>query len=182
MDQAVRGFLYKYKSTLSDGTEKVLNFIWRYSVKFVWVSFAKYETIAEAVGVSRRTVIRAVKTLEDLGFLKKISTARMNGKQGVNLYVIQPFKTIDSLLQPMSLQDGTAPVTPNKAEIKQSSLCEKKQSRTIEKKASQPKCHTVTDHKQSRTKEEASLNLHTTTMKENTQIKTVKYIRQLVVK
>ena len=85
MDQAVRGFLYKYKSTLSAGTEKVLNFIWRYSVKVVGVSFAKYETIAEAVGVSRRTVIRAVKTLEELGFLKKISTARMNGKQGVNL-------------------------------------------------------------------------------------------------
>ncbi|WP_428912035.1 helix-turn-helix domain-containing protein [Niallia sp. Krafla_26] len=134
------------------------------------MSFAKYETISETVGVSRRTVIRAVKTLEYLGFLKKIPTARMNGKQGVNLYVIQPFETMDSFLQPMSLLDGTAPVTPNKAENKQSSLCEKKQSRTIEKKVSQPKCHTVTDHRPLLMKEESSLNIHTTTpLNENIQ-------------
>ena len=129
MDQAVRGFLYKFKSTLSDGATKVLHFLWKYSVKVVGVSFAKYDTIADGVGVSRRTVIRAVKVLEELSFLKKIPTSRMNGKQGVNLLVIQPFESIDSLLQPVSPQDVTAPVTPNKTEKKQSSLCEIKQRR-----------------------------------------------------
>ena len=144
MDQAVRGFLYEYKSSLSDGTVKVLHFIWNYSVKVVGVSFAKYDTIAVGVDLSRRTVIRAVKTLEDLRFIKKIPTARMNGKQGVNLYVIQPFESIDSLLQPVSPQDVTEPVTPNKAENKQSSLCEnKKQNRHVEKKTSQYNCHCV---------------------------------------
>ncbi|MBY0121474.1 helix-turn-helix domain-containing protein [Bacillus sp. S/N-304-OC-R1] len=48
---------------------KVLQFIWRHSVKVVGVSFAKYDTIAEAVKLSRRTVIRAVQKLENLGFL-----------------------------------------------------------------------------------------------------------------
>ena len=144
MDQAVRGFLYKCKSSLSDGALKVLHFLWRYSVKVVGVSFAKYDTIATGVSVSRRTVIRAVKALEEMNFIKKIPTARMNGKQGVNLYVIQPFEQIDSLLQPVSPQDVTAAVTPNKAENKQSSLCEnKKQNRHVEKKTSQYNCHCV---------------------------------------
>ncbi|KAA9022935.1 helix-turn-helix domain-containing protein [Niallia endozanthoxylica] len=129
MDKAVRGFLYKYKSSLSDGAVKVLNFIWHYSVKVVGVSFAKYDTMAATVGLSRRTVIRAVKVLEELTFIKKIPTSRMNGKQGVNLFVIQPFA-----LDQVSPQDVTHPVTPNKTENKQSSLCEnKKQNRIIVK-------------------------------------------------
>ncbi|WP_338449610.1 helix-turn-helix domain-containing protein [Niallia oryzisoli] len=132
MDKAVRGFLYKFKSSLSDGAVKVLHFLWTYSVKVVGVSFAKYDTMAEAVGLSRRTVIRAVNTLEELGFIKKIPTARMNGKQGVNLFVIQSFETIDSLLDQVSLQVVTRPVTPNKAENKQCSLrVIKKQNRIV---------------------------------------------------
>jgi len=134
MDQVVRGFLYKFKSSLSDGAIKVLHFLWNYSVKVVGVSFAKYDTMAAAVELSRRTVIRAVKMLEELAFIKKIPTSRMNGKQGVNLFVIQPFATIDSLLTQVSPQDVTHPVTPNKTENKQSSLCEnKKQNRIIVK-------------------------------------------------
>lgn len=123
MDQAVRGFLYKNKAALSEGTFNVLKFIWKHSVKVVGVSFAKHDTIAEAVQLSRRTVIRAVKKLEDLGILKKIPTARMNGKQGVNILVLQPFEAIDHQLNKMSPQDVTVPVTPIKARNKQSSLC-----------------------------------------------------------
>ncbi|WP_338452922.1 helix-turn-helix domain-containing protein [Niallia oryzisoli] len=134
MDQVVRGFLYKFKSSLSDGAIKVLHYLWNYSVKVIGVSFSKYDTMAAAVGLSRRTVIRAVKTLEELSFINKIPTARMNGKQGVNLFVIQPFETIDSIITPVSPQDVTRPVTPNKAENKQSSLCEnKKQNRIVVK-------------------------------------------------
>ena len=136
MDQAVRGFLYTFKSTLSQGTLKVLRFLWRYSVKVVGVSFAKYDTIATGVNVSRRTVIRAVKVLAELNFIKKIPTARMSGKQGVNLYVIQPFEQIDSILQPVSPQDVTADVTPIKAENKQRSLCENKKQNRIDVKES----------------------------------------------
>ncbi|HZH59207.1 MAG TPA: helix-turn-helix domain-containing protein [Metabacillus sp.] len=127
MDQAVRGFLYVHKSSLSEGTKKVLNFIWRHSVKVIGVSFAKYDTIANEVELNRRTVIRAVKTLESLGILKKIPTSRMNGKQGVNLLIIQQFEKVDDLISNnMSLHDDTPNVTPNKAENKQRSLCENK--------------------------------------------------------
>lgn len=130
MDQAVRGFLYTFKSSLSEGTLKVLTFIWRHSVKVVGVSFAKYETIAMEINLNRRTVIRAVKALEDLGFIKKVPTARMNGKQGVNLLVIQPYQSIDDMdIHHMSPHDVTPNVTPNKTENKQSSLCENKKNK-----------------------------------------------------
>lgn len=126
MDQSVRGFLYKYKAELSEGTLAVLHLIWKHSVKVVGVSFAKYEYIAEQVRLSKRTVIRAVKLLEERGIIKKIPTTRVNGKQGVNLLVIQAFETIDSIKTNMSPQDVTVHVTPNKTENKQSSLCENK--------------------------------------------------------
>ena len=135
MDQAVRGFLYKYKAALSEGTMNVLKFIWRHSVKVIGVSFAKYDTIAAGVQISRRTVIRATKQLESLGMIKKIPTARMNGKQGVNLLVIQPFQSIDEMKNNVSPLDVTAPVTPNKTENKQSSLCENKTKPTYVRKA-----------------------------------------------
>ncbi|MFV2047948.1 helix-turn-helix domain-containing protein [Metabacillus sp. YM-086] len=128
MDQAVRGFLYKHKSELSEGTLEVLRVIWRHSVKVIGVSFAKYDYIAERVGVSRRTVIRAVNTLEEKGIVKKVATKRMNGSQGVNLLIIQSFASVESMQAPVSPQDVTAPVTPNKTENKLSSLCENKKN------------------------------------------------------
>ncbi|MEH7346614.1 helix-turn-helix domain-containing protein [Bacillus sp. JJ1532] len=63
MDKAVRGFLFIHKSSISQDALKVLQFIWRHSVKVVGVSFAKYHTIAEAVQLTRRTVIRVVQKL-----------------------------------------------------------------------------------------------------------------------
>lgn len=142
MDKSVRGFLYKHKAELSEGTLAVLHLIWKHSVKVVGVSFAKYDYIAEQAGLSKRTVIRAVKMLEERGIIKKVPTARMNGKQGVNLLIIQAFESIDSIKTSMSPQDVTAPVTPNKTENKQSSLCEKKtKERTNVKNASEPTLH-----------------------------------------
>ncbi|WP_051404996.1 helix-turn-helix domain-containing protein [Bacillus cihuensis] len=124
MDQSVRGFLYKHKAELSEGTNKVLTFIWRHSVKVIGVSFAKYDYIAKNVQLCRRTVIRAIKKLEELGIIKKIPTAKMNGKQGVNIIIIQSFQQLDDLKNNVSPQVVTAPVTPNKTGNKQSSLCE----------------------------------------------------------
>ncbi len=139
MDKSVRGFLYKHKAELSEGTLAVLHLVWKHSVKVVGVSFAKYDYIAEQVSLSKRTVIRAVKLLEEIGIIKKVPTARMNGKQGVNLLVIQAFESIDSIKTNMSPQAVTASVTPNKTENKHSSLCENKNNkRNNVKNASEP--------------------------------------------
>ncbi|WP_052737667.1 helix-turn-helix domain-containing protein [Bacillus sp. SA1-12] len=111
MDQAVRGFLYKHKAELSEGMLSVLHVIWKHSVKVIGVSYAKYDYIAEQVKMSRRTVFRAVNTLEEKGIIKKIPTARMNGKQGVNLLVIQSFASVEEMKHNKSPQDVTLPDT-----------------------------------------------------------------------
>jgi hypothetical protein len=43
MDQAVRGFLYKHKSSLSEGTMKVLKFIWRHSSDWCIICQIRYD-------------------------------------------------------------------------------------------------------------------------------------------
>ncbi|APH06434.1 helix-turn-helix domain-containing protein [Bacillus weihaiensis] len=131
MDKAVRGFLYHHKQELSEGTLKVLTFIWTHSTKVIGVSFAKHETIAKDVGLSRRTVMRAIHKLESLRILSKIPTIRPNGKQGVNILVIQPYQSIDELVSTMSPHDVTVCVTPSDTKNKQHSLCENKKQKPI---------------------------------------------------
>ncbi|MBM7553222.1 helix-turn-helix domain-containing protein [Thalassobacillus pellis] len=88
MDLRVRAFLYHHKAELSSGTLDVLRFIWRHSVKYPGVSFAKIETIMLKTLRSRSTVIRAINTLEEKGLLTRIPNTRPNGKRGVNILVI----------------------------------------------------------------------------------------------
>lgn len=140
LDQAVRGFLYKHKISLSDGTLKVLQYIWRHSVKVFGVSFALYQTIAKEVGLHKRTVIRAVNKLVELGLIKKVPTSRESGKQGVNLLIIQPHPSVEECKNIMSPHDVTLSVTPIKATNKQRSLCENN-NKPINVKKQQQECH-----------------------------------------
>ncbi|REJ23717.1 MAG: helix-turn-helix domain-containing protein [Bacillaceae bacterium] len=89
MNKHVRAFLYHNKSKLSESTVNVLKTLYTHSVKVIGVSFAKYDYIAEKANISRRTVIRAMNKLEEMGIIKRIPTSRPNGKRGVNIIVIQ---------------------------------------------------------------------------------------------
>ncbi|MCP3026539.1 helix-turn-helix domain-containing protein [Halobacillus sp. A5] len=88
MDEHVRSFLFKMKAALSEGTLKVLKFIWRHSVKYRGVSFAKIETIEKHTNISRRTVIRSINRLEKEKLLERVETTKANGKRGANILVI----------------------------------------------------------------------------------------------
>ncbi|MFG6115835.1 helix-turn-helix domain-containing protein [Halobacillus sp. MO56] len=90
MDLRVRSFLFHHKAELSAGALDVLKFIWRHSVKYPGVSFAKNETIEKKTGRSRSTVIRAINTFVEKGLLKRVPATRPNGKRGVNILVILP--------------------------------------------------------------------------------------------
>lgn len=131
MDKSVRSFLYKHKSELSEATYNVLKSIWMHSVKVVGVSFAKYDYIADQVKISRWTVIRAVNKLEDLGILKRDPTVRANKKRGVNIIVVQTWNDVFPTDNNMSPHDVTVPVTTNKTENKQNSLCENKKPNNV---------------------------------------------------
>ena len=120
MNEEIRRFLYRYKSTLSNGALKVIQYIAKHSCKVIGVSFSKNQTIASALNLGVRTVTRSIKKFVEFGILKKIHTVRENGKQGVNILVIQPFST------KMTTHDDHVCDHPNKTEKKLDSLCENK--------------------------------------------------------
>jgi len=114
MNKHVRAFLYHNKSKLSESTVNVLKTLYTHSVKVIGVSFAKYDYIAEKANISRRTVIRAMNKLEEMGIIKRIPTSRPNGKRGVNITVIQKIDLTSNENQSnnnMSPQLVTADVT-----------------------------------------------------------------------
>jgi hypothetical protein len=86
--------IYAYIETLRSKEEpesviEVLRFFGRSSLRVLGVSFAKYQTIADNIGVSKRTVIRAVKTLGAYGIIDKMPTlkkwAGKSKKRSVNV-------------------------------------------------------------------------------------------------
>lgn len=90
LDQSVAAFLVTYGALLTPGTLTVLDHLRRYSCKFPGASFCKIRFIAEQTQLSESTVHRALKVLEDLGMIVRKSS-EINGRQGANVIVIQPF-------------------------------------------------------------------------------------------
>ena len=77
---------------MNETQRNVLQVLAQYSVKYLGASHLKVETIAGIVGKSRRTVERALKALEELSVIQKLSTIRrVSGGQGANIYVILPY-------------------------------------------------------------------------------------------
>lgn len=93
LDETVHRFLSRHEAKLSSGTRAVLQCIVEHSRKVIGVSFASNDYIAEQAKVNVRTVIRAVKILQQRGIIKKIPTVRANGKRATNILVIQPFQS-----------------------------------------------------------------------------------------
>ncbi|MCD5324463.1 MULTISPECIES: hypothetical protein [Pontibacillus] len=134
LDEQVRGFLRQYKWELSEGNLEILTYIWRHSVKYPGVSFAKVSTIVASTGRSRSTVIRTINRFEKMNLLKRIETTRPNGKRGVNLLIFQngtDFSTHRDDTLPDTLGDTVGeepgPNAPNGSEPNLREETEKKQ-------------------------------------------------------
>ncbi|HWO74384.1 MAG TPA: helix-turn-helix domain-containing protein [Bacillus sp. (in: firmicutes)] len=77
MDNTIYEYIERLRGDkVPESVIEVLRFFGRSSLRVLGVSFAKYETIAESIGYSRRTVLRAVKVLESYGIIEKIPTLR----------------------------------------------------------------------------------------------------------
>jgi Fe2+ or Zn2+ uptake regulation protein len=68
-----------YADQLTPSTKEVLDVLHRYSCKYPGVCYLSKNSIAEMVGVSRRTVIRACNLLESLGIISQHELKRHNG-------------------------------------------------------------------------------------------------------
>jgi len=119
--------IYKYIEVLRNVEQpesviEVLLFLGRSSLRVTGVSFAKYQTIADSIGKSYRTIVRAMNTLADYSMIERIPTVKKwfgkSRKKSVNIIVIQAEEI--EVLAPMSHKDDTAEevseVTQEKAE------------------------------------------------------------------
>ncbi|WJD81350.1 helix-turn-helix domain-containing protein [Priestia megaterium] len=97
MNEAIRGFLYTYKHELTPAAINVLKTVSRYACKIVGVAFLKVDTIAKLTESSKRTVQRALKTLESYGVIERKATMREKGGSGHNVYVI---RTVEGAVTP----------------------------------------------------------------------------------
>lgn len=88
--------MYSDQMTLS--TKKVLDVLHRYAVKYPGVCYLSKNKIAEMVGVSRRTVIRSCKQLEEFGVIVQHELKRRNGdrRQSSNAIVFVSVEPVEN--------------------------------------------------------------------------------------
>lgn len=120
MDSNINNFLYHHKFDLTESTYKVLRDLQQHSVKYIGISFSKYETIAQRLSISSRTVIRAIKSLTEYGIIQKIKTRKNTGKQGTNVFVFQQWHS-ESHAECHSVQEQVEP-TETKSHAQQSTI------------------------------------------------------------
>lgn len=95
MDETIYEYIEQLRGDeVPESVIEVLRFFGRSSLRVLGVSFAKYETIAESIGYSKRTVIRAINTLAGYGMIERIPTLKQwtgrGRKKSVNIVRIVP--------------------------------------------------------------------------------------------
>lgn len=87
----------KYSDQLTPSTIAVLDVLHRYACKYPGVCYLSKNSIAEMVGVTRRTVVRACNALESLGIIVQHETKRFKGdkRQSSNAIVFVPVDKVD---------------------------------------------------------------------------------------
>lgn len=89
----------QFGDQFTPSTRAVLDVLARYSSKFYGVSYRSKSKIAEELGISRRTVIRACNALEALGVIKQVELFRHNGdkRQASNAIVFIALKPVNEV-------------------------------------------------------------------------------------
>ncbi|MDM5430238.1 helix-turn-helix domain-containing protein [Bacillus mycoides] len=101
LNKTVRSYKEKFANQLNKNQLAVLVHLHNYSAKFFGVSFKTKKKIAEALNISRRTVIRACLHLESLGIIKQLEMKRKSDmKQTSNVIVIQPIIAEEQIVTP----------------------------------------------------------------------------------
>ncbi|HDR8108836.1 TPA: cytosolic protein [Bacillus cereus] len=99
LNDTVRAYKKQYK--LNKNQMAVLDHLHHYSAKYLGVSFKTKNNIADALHISRRTVIRVCQYLESLGIIKQLEMKRKSDRrQTSNVIVIQPIHTDGQLVTP----------------------------------------------------------------------------------
>ncbi|WP_410990963.1 helix-turn-helix domain-containing protein [Bacillus cereus] len=101
LNDTVRTYKEKFADQLNKNQLAVLNHLHNHSAKFFGVSFKTKKKIAEALEISRRTVIRVCLHLESLGIIKQLEMKRKSDmRQTSNVIVIQPIILEEQVVTP----------------------------------------------------------------------------------
>ncbi|EOO65537.1 hypothetical protein IKE_03440 [Bacillus cereus VD196] len=91
LNDTARTYKEKFFNRLNKNQLAVFNHLHNHSSKYFGVSFKSKKKIAEALHISRRTVIRVCQHLESLGIIKQLEMKRKSDmRQTSNIIVIQP--------------------------------------------------------------------------------------------
>ena len=86
MDAAVAIHLEQHD--LTEGERQVVLRIAQSALAYPGAAHLKAKTIADSIGMSTKTVYRAVKKLGELGILRIVASTKLNGIKGANIYQI----------------------------------------------------------------------------------------------
>jgi hypothetical protein len=97
MDNTIYEYIEQLRNEeVPESVIDVLMFLGRSSLRVLGVSFAKYDTIGKAIGKSKSTVIRAVRTLKEYGMIDVMPTLKKwhgygaSRKKSVNVIRVTP--------------------------------------------------------------------------------------------
>lgn len=90
MDENVQQHIKRVEGKLTKATLKVLYAIAGHSIDYVGAAHLKAKTIANEIGMSTKSVYRAVKELVEFDIISKENKTKLNGIKGANIYSILP--------------------------------------------------------------------------------------------
>ncbi len=90
MDQHVEEYIQQYFYELTESERAIVFKLASHSLEYPGACHLKASTIAAALGISTKTVFRAISKLESLGIIKRQKTTKVKGGCGANIYIILP--------------------------------------------------------------------------------------------
>lgn len=91
LNEAIDGHIQRNQYELNKTDRDVFLMLSRYAVKYIGAAHLKAETIAKAIGKSKRTIQRSLRKLERLKMIERRAFIRKkSGGNGANIYIILP--------------------------------------------------------------------------------------------
>lgn len=107
MDAAVEQHIQQHYYNLTESERAIVFALASRSLAYPGASHLKAETIAEATGTSRSTVMRAIKKLVELNIIEKVKQTKMNGIKGASIYKLLPYDDTSALIQRETAQEAS---------------------------------------------------------------------------
>lgn len=106
MDQHVEKHIQAHYYDLTKSERAIVFKIAAHALQYPGACHLKAQTIADSLEISTKTVYRAIKKLESLNIIHKVTTVRGKGGQGANIYIILPFNVLPKMSE-QEIADNT---------------------------------------------------------------------------